>query len=72
VSSECDGRWLDSRGTAWDASEPLNRIYAGSGGGPETAARGALVAAGPSANDVATARAPKRATMIPAGICNRM
>ena len=56
MSSECDGRWLDSRGTVWDASEPLNRIYAGSGGGPETAARGALVAAGPSANDVAIAR----------------
>jgi hypothetical protein len=52
VSSECDGRWLDSRGTVWDASEPLNRIYAGSGGGPEAAARGAIAAAGPYANDL--------------------
>lgn len=38
--------------TAWDGSEPLNRIYAGSGGGPEDAMRGAIAAAGPYANDV--------------------
>jgi hypothetical protein len=32
----------DCVATAWDVSEPLNRIYAGSGGGPEAAARGAI------------------------------
>lgn len=42
----------DCVATAWDASEPLNRIYAGSGGGPEAAARGAIAAAGLYANDV--------------------
>lgn len=42
----------DCVATAWDVSEPLNRIYAGSGGGPEAAARGAMAAAGPYANDV--------------------
>ncbi len=42
----------DCVATAWDVSEPLNRIYAGSGGGPESAIRGALAAAGPYANDV--------------------
>ena len=42
----------DCVATAWDASEPLNRIYAGSGGGPEAAARGAIAAAGPYANDL--------------------
>lgn len=45
VSSDCVA-------TAWDVSEPLNRIYAGSGGGPEAAARGAIAAAGPYANDL--------------------
>ena len=38
--------------TAWDVSEPLNLLYAGSGGGPEAAALGAIAAAGPYANDV--------------------
>jgi hypothetical protein len=42
----------DCVATAWDVSEPLNRIYAGSGGGPEAAIRGAVAAAGPYANDV--------------------
>ena len=42
----------DCVATAWDVAEPLNRIYAGSGGGPEAAARGALAAAGPYANDL--------------------
>jgi hypothetical protein len=42
----------DCVATAWDVSEPLNRIYAGSGGGPEAAARGAIAAAGPDANDL--------------------
>ncbi len=42
----------DCVATAWDVSEPLNQIYAGSGGGPEAAAAGALAAAGPYANDV--------------------
>ena len=42
----------DCVATAWDVSEPLNRIYAGSGGGPEAAARGAIAAAGPYANDL--------------------
>lgn len=42
----------DCVATAWDVSEPLNRIHAGSGGGPEAAVRGAVAAAGPYANDV--------------------
>ena len=42
----------DCVATAWDVAEPLNRIYAGSGGGPEAAIRGAVAAAGPYANDV--------------------
>ena len=42
----------DCVATAWDVSEPLNRIYAGSGGGPEAAARGAIAAAGPYAHDL--------------------
>ncbi len=42
----------DCVATAWDVSEPLNRIYAGSGGGPEAAVAGAVAAAGPYANDV--------------------
>ena len=42
----------DCVATAWDVSEPLNQIYAGSGGGPEAAIRGAVTAAGPYANDV--------------------
>ena len=42
----------DCVATAWDVSQPLNRIYAGSGGGPEAAARGAIAAAGPYANDL--------------------
>lgn len=42
----------DCVATAWDVSEPLNRIYAGSGGGPEAAVAGAIAAAGPYANDV--------------------
>ena len=42
----------DCVATAWDVSEPLNRIHAGSGGGPEAAVRGATAAAGPYANDV--------------------
>ena len=42
----------DCVATAWDVAEPLNRIYAGSGGGPEAAVRGAIAAAGPYANDV--------------------
>lgn len=42
----------DCVATAWDVSEPLNQIYAGSGGGPEAAIRGAVAAAGPYANDV--------------------
>lgn len=42
----------DCVATAWDVSEPLNQIYAGAGGGPEAAARGAIAAAGPYANDV--------------------
>lgn len=42
----------DCVATAWDVSEPLNHIYGGSGGGPEAAARGAMDAAGPYANDV--------------------
>ena len=42
----------DCVATAWDMSEPLNQIYAGSGGGPEAAARGAIASAGPYANDL--------------------
>lgn len=42
----------DCVATAWDAAQPLNRIYAGSGGGPEAAVQGAKAAAGPYANDV--------------------
>ena len=42
----------DCVATAWDVAEPLNLIYAGSGGGPEAAVRGAIAAAGPYANDV--------------------
>ena len=42
----------DCVATAWDVSEPINRIYAASGGGPEAAARGAIAAAGPYANDL--------------------
>ncbi|MEI8082583.1 MAG: DUF4189 domain-containing protein [Actinomycetes bacterium] len=42
----------DCVATAWDVDEPLNRIHAGSGGGPEAAIRGAIAAAGPYANDV--------------------
>lgn len=42
----------DCIATAWDVSEPLNRLYAGSGGGPEAAAQGAVAAAGPYANDL--------------------
>lgn len=42
----------DCVATAWDAAQPLNRIYAGSGGGPEAAVRGATAAAGPYANDI--------------------
>lgn len=42
----------DCVATAWDVSEPLNRIYVGSGGGPEAAVAGAIAAAGPYANDV--------------------
>lgn len=42
----------DCVATAWDAAQPLNRIYSGSGGGPEAAARGAIAAAGPYANDL--------------------
>lgn len=42
----------DCVATAWDVSEPLNLLYAGSGGGPEAAALGAIAAAGPYANDV--------------------
>ncbi len=42
----------DCVATAWDVSEPLNLLYAGSGGGPEAAVRGAIAAAGPYANDV--------------------
>ena len=42
----------DCVATAWDVSEPLNRIYAGSGGGPQAAALGAIAAAGPYANDL--------------------
>ena len=42
----------DCVATAWDMSEPLNQIYAGAGGGPEAAARGAIAAAGPYANDL--------------------
>ena len=34
----------DCVATAWDVSEPLNQIYAGSGGGPEAAIRGAVTA----------------------------
>lgn len=45
VSSDCVA-------TAWDLSQPLNQIYAGSGGGPDAAMRGAIMAAGPNANDV--------------------
>lgn len=42
----------DCVATAWDVAEPLNRIHAGSGGGPEAAIAGAVAAAGPYANDV--------------------
>lgn len=42
----------DCVATAWDVSEPLNQLHAGSGGGPEAAARGAIAAAGPYANDL--------------------
>ena len=42
----------DCVATAWDMSEPLNQIYAGSGGGPDAAARGAIASAGPYANDL--------------------
>lgn len=42
----------DCVATAWDVSEPLNRIYAGFGGGPDAAIAGAVAAAGPYANDV--------------------
>ncbi|MGI9125745.1 MAG: hypothetical protein ACR2JM_13490, partial [Mycobacterium sp.] len=42
----------DCVATAWDVSEPLNQIYAGSGGGPEAAVAGATAAAGPYANDI--------------------
>lgn len=38
--------------TAWDASEPLNRIYASAAESPEAAMGGAVAAAGPYANDV--------------------
>ena len=38
--------------TAWDASEPLNRIYASAAESPEAAVGGAVAAAGPYANDV--------------------
>ena len=38
--------------TAWDASEPLNRIYASAAESPEVAMGGAVAAAGPYANDV--------------------
>ena len=42
----------DCVATALDVNEPLNRIHAGAGGGPEAAARGALATAGPYANDL--------------------
>ncbi|HPX37605.1 MAG TPA: hypothetical protein PLH92_07795 [Mycobacterium sp.] len=42
----------DCIATAWDVSEPLNRIYAAVGPGPDAAARAATAAAGPYANDV--------------------
>lgn len=42
----------DCVATAWDTAEPLNQIYAGSGGGPAAAVRGAVAAAGPNANDI--------------------
>ena len=53
----------DCVATAWDVSEPLNQIYAGSGGGPEAAARGAIAAAGPYANDLQV-----RCTWLPRGV----
>ncbi len=42
----------DCIATAWDVSEPLNRIYAAVGPGPDAAVRAATAAAGPYANDV--------------------
>lgn len=42
----------DCVATAWDAAEPLNRIYAASAADPDTAVRAALAAAGPYANDI--------------------
>lgn len=42
----------DCVATAWDVSEPLNQIYAASGGGPEVVRQAAIAAAGPYANDV--------------------
>lgn len=42
----------DCVATAWDVAEPINQLHAGSGGGPEAAARGAIAAAGPYANDL--------------------
>jgi len=38
--------------TAWDASQPLNRIYANVADSPEAAMGGAVDLAGPYANDV--------------------
>jgi len=38
--------------TAWDASQPLNQIYANVADGPDAAMGGAIAAAGPYANDV--------------------
>lgn len=43
----------DCVATAWDATEPINQLYAASGGGPEVVSRAAAALAGPYANDVA-------------------
>ena len=42
----------DCIGTAWDVSEPLNQLFAVSGGGPGVVRQAAMAAAGPYANDV--------------------
>jgi len=60
----------DCVATAWDVSEPLNQIYAGSGGGPDAAAQGAIAAAGPYANDVQVRCTwwPREPSPVPPGI----
>ena len=42
----------DCVGSAWDAAQPLNQLYAVAGGGPDVVRQAAIAAAGPYANDV--------------------